>query len=62
MHPDKHFQSHIHTDWFDAYNFWYKHITVAIIKIVFCAVNIGYWINDGVIVDLTFYDAYTVIQ
>ena len=27
-----------------------------------CTVNNGHWINDGVIVYLSFYDAYTVIH
>ena len=37
-------------------------MTVAVIKIYSCTVNNGHWINDGVIVYLTFYDAYTVIK
>ena len=32
------------------------------IKIYSCTVNNGHWINDGVIIYLNFYDAYTVIQ
>ena len=32
------------------------------IRIYLCTVNNGHWINDGVIVYLSFYDAYTVIK
>ena len=42
--------------------FWYKHVTVAVIKIYLCTVINGHGINDGVNVYLSFYDAYTVIQ
>ena len=42
--------------------FLYKHVTVAVIKIYLCVINNGHWIDDGVIVYFSFYDAYTVIQ
>ena len=32
-----------------------KHVTVAVIEIYSCTVNNGHWINDGVIVYLTFF-------
>ena len=42
-----------HHNQFDCYNFWYKHVTVAVIQICSCTVNNGHWTN-GVIVYLTF--------
>ena len=33
LHHSYHFQIHIHTDKFDGYHFWYKNVTVAVIKI-----------------------------
>ena len=45
---------------------WYKHATVAVIKIYLRTVNNGHWINDGVIVYLFFlwclHCYFTVIQ